>query len=59
MLSEIGSQFAYSPFLRLITILEKKVFQIFAVSKPLSTMLSCSMKVNFSFDTILSDRNSY
>ena len=59
MLSEMGSQFAYSPFLRLITILEKKVFQIRAVSKSLSMMLSCSVKVSFSFDTILSDRNSY
>ena len=49
MLSKIGSQLAYSAFLRLITILENKVFNICAVSKSLSTVSPLSIKVSFSF----------
>ena len=57
MLSEIGSQLAYSGILRLLTILEKKVSRICAVLISLSTISSYSIKVSFSLDTILSDKN--
>ena len=54
MLSEIGSQLAYSAFLRLITLLEREVFRIWAVPKSLSTISPLSIKVSFSFGSILS-----
>ena len=57
MLSEIGSQVAYSAILRLLTILEKEVFRICAVLISLSTISSSSIKVTFSLDTILLDKN--
>ena len=59
MLSEIGSQLAYSAILWLLTILEKKLFRICAVLISLSTMISSSsIEVTFSLDTILLDKNS-
>ena len=57
MLSQIGSQLTYSAILRLLTILEKKVFRICAVLISLSTISSSSIKVTFSLDTILLDKN--
>ena len=39
------------------TILEKKVFRICTVLMSLSTISSSSIKINFSLDTILSDKN--
>ena len=58
MLSEIGWQLAYSEILRLLTILEKKVFRICStVLISLSTISSSSIKVSSSVDTILSDKN--
>ena len=55
MLFETGSQLVYSAILRLLTILEKKVFRICAVLLSLSTISSSSIKVVFSLYTILSD----
>ena len=57
MLSEIGSQLAYCAILRLLTILEKKVFRIWAVLISLSTTSSSSVNASFSLDTILSDKD--
>ena len=57
MLSEIASQLTYSAILRLPTVLEKKVFRIYAVVISLSTISSSSIKVTFSLDTILLDKN--
>ena len=57
MLSEIRLQLAYSAILKLLTILEKKVFRIYGVLMSLSMILSASIKVSFSLDTILSDKN--
>ena len=54
ILSEIGSQLAYSTILRLLTILEKKVSRICAVLISLSRISPSSIKVTFSLDTILS-----
>ena len=59
ILSEIGSQLAYYAILRLLTILEKKVFRICVVLISLSTISSSLIKVSFSLDTILSDRNGF
>ena len=60
MLSEIGSQLAYSAIFRLLTILEKKVFWICAVLISLSMIWFdlLQKKVTFSLDTILLDKNS-
>ena len=57
MFSEIGSQLLYSAILRLLTILEKRVFRIWVVLISLSTISSSSIKVSFPLDTILSDKN--
>ena len=57
MLSEIRLQLAYSAILKLLTILEKKVFRICGVLMSLSMILSASINVSFSLDTILSDKN--
>ena len=57
MFSEIGSQLLYSTILRLLTILEKRVFRIWVVLISLSTISSSSIKVSFPLDTILSDKN--
>ena len=60
MLSEIGSQLAYSAILRLLAILEKKVFRICAAFLLLSMISSSSVKVIFdtiTLDTILSEKN--
>ena len=60
MLSEIGSQLAHSAILRLLTILEKKVFRICAAFLSLSMISSSSVKVIFdtiTLDTILSEKN--
>ena len=57
MLSEIGLQLAYSAILRLLTILENRVFRICAVLISLSTIWTSSIKVIFSLYTILSDKN--
>ena len=57
MFSEIGSQLVYSAILRLLTILEKRIFRIWVVLISLSTISSSSIKVSFPLDTILSDKN--
>ena len=57
ILSKIGSQLGYSAILRLLTILEKKLFRICAVLISLSTISYSSVKVTFSLDAILSGKN--
>ena len=57
MFSEIGSQLVYSAILRLLTILEKRIFRIWVVLISFSTISSSSIKVSFPLDTILSDKN--
>ena len=53
----MSSQSSYSGTLKLVSMLEKKVFMILAVSLPSLIILSFSAKVILSVDKTLSQRN--